>query len=108
MNQRITFGGVEIRSITDNRWLGIICSTNKRSSLSKWVASKWLNAVVYTSSTDSLWTAGNRKYGESGKNTKGNVLYLYLTPCKMIHMSKEVKNAMLTFIKFFKKHGIAK
>ena len=83
-------------------------SINKRFSLSDRVASKWLKEFVYASSTDSLRSAVDKKYGKLGKNAKGGVLYLYLTLCEMFQMSKEVKNAMLTFIEFFKKHGIAK
>ena len=33
---------------------------------------------------------------------------MYLTLCEIFQMSKEVKNAMLTFIEFFKKHVISK
>ena len=67
-----------------------------------------MKEFVYASSTDSLQSAVDKKYGKLGKNTKGGVLYLYLTLCEMFQMSKEVKNSMLVLIKFFKKHGIAK
>ena len=67
-----------------------------------------MKEFAYAPSTDSLRSAVDKKYGKLGKNTKGEVLYLYLTLCKMVQMSKEVKNTMLMFVEFFKKHGIVK
>ena len=67
-----------------------------------------MKEFVYASSADYLRSAVDKKYDKLDKNAKGGVLYLYLTLCEMFQMSKEVKNAMLTFIEFFKKHGIAK
>ena len=58
-------------------------SINKRFSLSDCVASKWLKEFVYASSTDSLRSAVDKKYGKLGKNAKGGLLYLYLTLCEM-------------------------
>jgi hypothetical protein len=88
--------------------LALQYSINKRFSLSDRVASKWLKEFVYASLTDSLRSAVDKKYGKLGKNTKGGVLYLYLTLCEMFQRSKEVKNIMLIFIESFKKQGIAK
>ena len=67
-----------------------------------------MNEFVYASSTDSLWRTVDKRYSKLGKNAKEGVLHLYLTLCEMFQMPKEVKNTMLTLIKFFKKHGIAK
>ena len=67
-----------------------------------------MKEFVYASSTDSLRSNVDKKYGKLSKNAKGGVLYLYLTLCEMFQMSKEVKNTMLMFIEFFKKYGISK
>ena len=83
-------------------------SINKRFSLQDRIASRWLKEFVFSSSTDSLRSAVEKKYGKLNKNSKGGVIYLFLTLRKMLQMSKEVKLAMLTFIEFFKKNGIAK
>jgi hypothetical protein len=35
-------------------------------------------------------------------------VYLYYTLCEMFEMSREVKEAMLSFLEFFKKKGVAR
>ena len=67
-----------------------------------------LKEFIYTSSTDLLRSAVDKKYRKLGKNAKGVVLCLCLILCEIFQMFKEVKLVMLTFIEFFKKNRIAK
>jgi hypothetical protein len=59
-------------------------------------------------STDSLRNAVAKKCNKLDNNSRGYVMYLFLTLREMFQMSKEAKLAMLSFIEFFKKGGIAK
>jgi hypothetical protein len=81
---------------------------NKRFSDEDRIASLWLKDFVYASSTDALKTAVMKKYDKLPDNQRGGAVYLYLTLMEMFQMSREVKDAMLTFIGLFKRKGIAR
>jgi hypothetical protein len=72
------------------------------------IASNWLQAFVYNSSTDSLRTAVAKKYDKLPLNQKGGVVYLYLTLKEMFQMSREVKEAMFKFLDIFKRQGVSR
>ena len=80
---------------------------NKRFGTGDRTASIWLKEFVYNSSTMSLRSAVATKYNKLRKNCKGGVVYTYLTLCEMFQMSKEIKQAMLSFLDRFHKLGIA-
>jgi hypothetical protein len=81
---------------------------NKRFSDEDCIASLWLKDFVHASSTDALKTAVMKKYDKLPDNQRGGAVYLYLTLMEMFQMSREVKDAMLTFIGLFKRKGIAR
>jgi hypothetical protein len=81
---------------------------NKRFSSENRTASTWLKEFVYNSSTDALRTAVTKRYERLPDAQLGGVIYLYYTLCEMFEMSREVKEAMLSFIEFFKKKGVAR
>jgi hypothetical protein len=81
---------------------------NKRFSSENCTASTWLKEFVYNSSTDALRTAVTKKYKRLPDAQLGGVVYLYYTLCEMFEMSREVKEAMLSFLEFFKKKGVAR
>eukprot|EP00956_Cyclotella_meneghiniana_P005534 scaffold7111_cov22-Cyclotella_meneghiniana.AAC.1 len=83
-------------------------SINKRFSPQDQTASIWLYLFVYNSSTHALRTEVNKKYNRIRKNQRGGVCYLYLTLCEMFHMSREVKDAMYTFLRLFRTKGIGR
>lgn len=83
-------------------------SVNKFFSDEDRIASNWLQAFVYNSSTDSLRTAVAKKYDRLPLNQKGGVVYLYLTLNEMFQMSREVKEAMYKFLDIFKRQGISR
>ena len=60
-------------------------------------ASTWLKEFVYNSSTDALRTAVTKKYERLPDAQLGGVVYLYYTICEMFEMSREVKEAMISF-----------
>jgi hypothetical protein len=80
---------------------------NKRFSSENRTASTWLKEFVYNSSTDALRTAVTKKYERLPDAQLGGVVYLYYTLCEIFEMSREVKEAMISFIEFFKKKGVA-
>jgi hypothetical protein len=82
-------------------------SMNKFFSDEDRIASNWLQIFVYNSSTDSLKTAVMKKYNKVPPDQRGGIMYLYLTLCEMFQMSREVKEAMLTFLGIFKRKGVA-
>eukprot|EP00956_Cyclotella_meneghiniana_P009509 scaffold13164_cov56-Cyclotella_meneghiniana.AAC.1 len=81
---------------------------NKRFSSENRTASTWLKEFVYNSSTDALRTAVTKRYERLPDAQLGGVVYLYYTLCEMFEMSREVKEAMISFIDFFKKKGVAR
>jgi hypothetical protein len=81
---------------------------NKRFSSENRTASTWLKEFVYNLSTDALRTAVTKKYERLPDAQLGGVIYLYYTLCEMFEMSREVKEAMISFIEFFKKKGVAR
>ena len=83
-------------------------SVNKRFSPQDQTASTWLYLFVYNSSTHALRTEVNKKYDRVKKNQRGGVCYLYLTLCEMFQMSREVKDAMYSFLRLFRSKGIAR
>jgi hypothetical protein len=83
-------------------------SINKRFSPQDQTASTWLYLFAYNSSTHALRTEVNKKYTRIPKNQRGGVCYLYLSLCEMFQMSREVKDAMYTFLRLFRSKGIAR
>ena len=83
-------------------------SINKRFGPGDRVASRWLQMFVENSSTDELRTATLKKYEKLATNQRGGVIYLYYTLCTMFTMSREVKQAMLNYLDYFKNKGLAK
>jgi hypothetical protein len=83
-------------------------SVNKFFSDGDRIASNWLQAFVYNSSTDSLRTAVAKKYDKLPPTQKGGVIYLFLTLREMFLMSREVKDAMLKFLEIFKRNGVSR
>ena len=76
-------------------------SVNKFFSDEDRIASNWLQAFVYNSSTDSLRTAIAKKYEKLPLNQKGGVIYLYLT-------LQEMFQAMYKFLDIFKRQGVSR
>jgi hypothetical protein len=83
-------------------------SVNKFFSDEDRIASNWLQAFVYNSSTNSLRTAVEKKYYKLPLNQKDGVIYLYLTLQEMFQMSREVKEAMYKFLDIFKRQGVSR
>ena len=83
-------------------------SINKRFSAQDRTASTWLYLFVYNSSTHALRTEVSKKYDRVQKTQRGGVCYLYLTLCEMFQMSREVKDAMYTFLRLFRTKGIGR
>ena len=81
---------------------------NKHFSSENRSASMWLKEFVYNSSTNALRTAVTKKYERLPHTQLGGVVYLYYTLCEIFEMSREGKEAMLSFIEFFKKKGVAR
>jgi len=83
-------------------------SVNKRFSDEDRVASRWLQSFVHNSSTDELRSAAHKKYDKLPKNQRGGVIYLYYTLTSMFTMSRDIKQAMLNYLDYFKNQGLAK
>jgi hypothetical protein len=81
---------------------------NKRFSEGDRTASTWLKEFVYNSPTDTLRTAVTKKYNKLPPNQQGGITYLYFTLTEMFHMSREVEDAMFTFLDLFKRKGVAR
>ena len=94
---------VDIKTVRLWQWC-----INKRFSDGDRTASNWLKEFVYASSTDALKAAVNKKYSKLPDSQLGGITYLYLTLCEMFQMSREVEEAMFTFLDIFKKKGIAR
>ena len=83
-------------------------SVNKRFSDEDRIASRWLQSFVHNSSTDELRSAAHKKYDKLPKNQRGGVIYLYYTLTSMFTMSRDIKQAMLNYLDYFKNQGLAK
>ena len=66
-----------------------------------------MKEFVYNSSIMSLRSAVSTKYSKLRKNCKGGVVYIYLTLREMFQMSKEIRQAILSFLDRFHRIGIA-
>jgi hypothetical protein len=71
------------------------------------IAPRWLKTFVYASSANFPGNAAVKKYNKTEKTSRGGIMYLFLTLCEMFQMSKEIKLAMISFIEYSKKKGIA-
>ena len=70
---------------------------NKHFSSENCTASTWLKEFVYNLSTDALRIAVTKKYERLPDAQLSGVIYLYYTLCEMFEMSREVKEAMISF-----------
>ena len=63
---------------------------------------------IYVTLPGPLRNSVAKTNGKLNSNCQGGVIYLSLTHCKMVNMSREIELAMFSFIGFFRKGEIAK
>jgi len=79
---------------------------NKRFSNKDRIVSCWLQYFVYDSSTDKLYSATEKKYSKLSKNQHIGVIYTDYTLSTMFPMSRDIKQAMLNYLDYFRSQGL--
>ena len=100
---------MDICSIAINSPLSTFCtgSTYAKFSTEDRIASRRPKEFIYNSSTVALRSAVGKKYNKLEVKLKRGVIYAYLTLREMFEVNRDAQESMKSFLKFFKKRGVA-